>query len=246
MIKKRREISFQNYDLILLLSVIILSVIGIFFIYSSGVSSQGVSLSREYIKQIVWVVTGIILMILFSIIDYRRLKLLALLVFAGAVGLLFLTLLWGSVINGAKSWLGIGTLGIQPSEFSKIAVILFLASFLEDNHKEMKSVKTIMLAFLIVGIPSSLIILQPDLGTAMVMGPIFFAMIFIGGCDIKHLAFLLLTLFLVIFFTLFHAWNIYINPNSMDISRLFVEPKLIISIIVIFALLSILSLIGYA
>ena len=75
-----------------------------------------------------------------------------------------MTLIFGSVRNGARSWLGIGSLGIQASEFSKIATIIFLASYLEDNSKEIETLRVFVTTCLIVALPAALIIAQPDLG----------------------------------------------------------------------------------
>lgn len=239
-----RTLSVQNFDLILFLSVIILSVIGVFFIYSSAITSQGQLVSNEYIKQIIWVVTGVGLLLFFAFMDYRRLKLISPIIYLVALILLGATLLFGSVVNGAKSWLGIGSLGIQPSEFTKLATIIYLASYLEDNMKELDSFKTFFTALGIAGLPASLILLQPDLGTAMVFIPIVLVMLFIAGSSLKYLGFIVLTGIVAVFCLFFYAWNSYINPQPLVIGSIFTEVNLIIMISLALLGFIILTLLG--
>jgi len=243
--KKFKELSFQNYDIILISAVLILSVIGIFFIYSSAITSQGDLVSSEYLKQMVWVFTGLVLMVLFSLIDYRRIKLLALASYLILLILLFATLFLGSLVNGARSWLGIGSLGIQPSEFAKLTTIIFLASYLEDNYKEIGKISVLLTSMGIVLIPTALIILQPDLGTAMVFAPIFFTMYFLSGGSWKHLGFLLLIIIFTVIFVFFNAWNQYINDSFMNVGRIFSSHSLIIIMLTSLFFLTAMSILGY-
>jgi len=243
--QRNKRLSFQNFDIILISSVLILSIIGIFFIYSSGITSQGIQVSREYIKQIIWLVSGLVIMLVLSNIDYRRIKLIAFPAYITMIILLVLTLFFGAVVNGARSWLGIGSLGIQPSEFSKLIVIIFLASYLEDNYKELENAKTLLSSILIVSIPTLFIVLQPDLGTAMVFAPIFLSMYFLAGGKLSHLGFLVLTMIITVFLTLFFAWNQYINPQSFNVGRIFIENKLITIMLVSLIPFSLLNWLGY-
>lgn len=243
--KKIKELSFQNYDIILISAVLVLSVIGIFFIYSSAITSQGDLVSSEYLKQMVWVFSGLVLMIFFSLIDYRRIKLIALSAYLVVLVLLLATLFFGSLVNGARSWLGIGSLGIQPSEFAKLTTIIFLASYLEDNYKEIGKISVLFTSLGIVLIPTALIVLQPDLGTAMVFAPLFFTMYFLSGGNLKHLFFLLLIIVFTVLFVFFNAWNQYINESFMNIGRIFTSVPLIISMLLALFVLTSLNILGF-
>ncbi len=223
-----RRISIMGYDFVLILTVITLTVIGILFIYSSGITSIGTNVSNEYIKQILWGVTGLALMFVISFFDYRRLKLISLYVYMTFVGLLVITAIFGSVVNGAKSWLGIGSLGIQPSEFSKIGTIIFLASYLEDNSKESETFRVFATACLIVAIPALLILIQPDLGTTLVFFPILIAALYIGGADFRYLGFLFLVVILTSVFTMFYAWDLYLSENFIVLGRIFSDREVMI------------------
>jgi rod shape determining protein RodA len=241
----KKSFSIMGYDFILILTVLILSTIGVLFIYSSGITSTGENVSREYIKQILWLVTGMILMFGISFIDYRRLKLISLYIYILFILLLIFTLLFGSVINGAKSWLGIGSLGIQVSEFSKLSTIILLASYLEDNAKEIESFKVFILAGIIVAIPAFLILLQPDLGTTLVFFPIFLSVVFVSGASIKHFLFIILVLATTAFFIMFNAWDLYLSENFIALSRIFSEKEIIIPLISGLSLIIILSFFGF-
>ena len=88
----------------------------------------------------------------------------------------------GSIRNGSRSWFGIGGLGIQPSEFAKLGLIIFTAKYLANNQKNMNDVKKGAIPiFLVIGVFFLLIMLEPDFGTAMVMALTLIALIFISG-----------------------------------------------------------------
>lgn len=92
----------------------------------------------------------------------------------------------GSIRNGSRSWFGIGGLGIQPSEFAKLGLIIFTAKYLASNQKNMRDVKKGALPiFLVIGIFFLLIMLEPDFGTAMVIALTLIALIFISGLKIS-------------------------------------------------------------
>jgi rod shape determining protein RodA len=104
-----------DIDFFLLLAAITLTVFGVLFIYSSGMSSTGVPVSTEYIKQIIWGISGLILALVLAMVDYQRLLGLSLYFYLGTLGLLTYTCIFGHTVNGARAWIGIGSFGIQPS-----------------------------------------------------------------------------------------------------------------------------------
>jgi len=180
-------------DLPLLIASLALTLIGIAFIFSSGVTSTGVVYSSEYIKQSIWAVLGIGVLILCTLIDYTRYKEWSFRIYTINILLLILTLIFGKVVNGSKSWLGIWELGIQPSEFMKVSTILFLSAFLERNKLILTTWHGFLQALCIVLLPMALILLQPDFGTAMVFIPLFFFIVFAAGAKMEHILFFLLT-----------------------------------------------------
>ena len=115
---------FAMFDYFLILVVLTLVTLGILFIYSSSVNSEGISVTNEHIKQIIWASIGLFFMIILTVYDFRKLESISKYLYIGLIALLIYTIFFGRLVNGAKSWIGIGDFGIQPSEFGKVFFIL--------------------------------------------------------------------------------------------------------------------------
>ncbi len=139
----------------------------------------------KYVKQQgLFFIVGIFVMLFASKINLDFLKKKANLILGVCFLLLVLVLIpgIGSIRNGSRSWFGIGGLGIQPSEFAKLGLIIFTAKYLANNQKNMNDVKKGAIPiFLVIGVFFLLIMLEPDFGTAMVMALTLIALIFISG-----------------------------------------------------------------
>ena len=218
--------SIFGFDFFIFLAVEFLMVIGIFFIYSSGVNSNGISVSNEYIKQIIWVCTGTVIMLVFAFMDYKRLRTLSFSIYLITLVMLLMTFFFGQVVNGSRSWFGIGSLGIQPSEISKVTTILFLSSYLSNNRNRIESIWVFITALIIALIPMGLILLQPDLGTAMVFIPVYLVMAYIAGARKRYILFILITGVLTIVFSVLPYWAIYISQNKINSMILFSDTGL--------------------
>ncbi|MDR1506940.1 MAG: rod shape-determining protein RodA [Treponema sp.] len=181
---------FLDIDFPLFLAAVILTVFGILFIYSSGVSSTGAVVSDEYKRQIVWAAAGIILALVLSMVNFRRIYDLSMYLYFGTLILLVYTCLFGHTVSGARAWIGIGSFGIQPSEFAKITTILFFARYLDSTRREQNIIVRFVVSCLIVFVPMALILLQPDFGTSLVFIPILLTMTFIGGITLRFVVFL--------------------------------------------------------
>ena len=192
---------YLMFDYLLILVVLILVSIGVMFIYSSSINSEGISVTNEYIKQIIWGSIGFVIMILMTLYDYRKLQSKAIYLYLFLIVLLIYTRLFGRYVNGAKSWIGIGEFGIQPSEFGKVFFILFLAAVL-DNTQNIHPLRRFIYAIGVLLIPMGLILLQPDLGTSSVYVPIFLVMCFIAGIPLMYLLYVLSFGILTIFFAI--------------------------------------------
>ncbi len=203
MIKRRKII---QYDFILFFVTITLIICGILFIYSSSVDVEGRLRSNEHIRQIIWALSGIVFLIFFSFIDYRILRTIALTSYLVSIAALIFILFFGKEVNGARSWIGVGSLGIQPSELAKITTIVYLAYYMERNSERIRAIAILARAGLIVFIPFCLTLLQPDLGTALVYLPIFLLISFVAGAKLHHLMFLLLIGIASIFSLIVPEW----------------------------------------
>lgn len=236
--------NFTYFDYVLFLSVLLLSTIGVLFIYSSGINSQGECVSYEFIKQIVWGITGIVLLLAITLVDYRRIADRTFIVFCVAIFLLFYTRIFGRYVNGAKSWLGIGELGIQPSEFTKIVYILYLAYFLDKSDRIQSQFNRFVKALAIMAVPMLLILSQPDLGTASVYIPIFLAMCFIAEIPLRYLGMVLIGGAVTIIFTVLPLWQASILKHPVAAIRILTEMRLTMVTLVALMIVTVLALIG--
>ena len=216
---------FTSLDYLLLLCILFLTGIGIAFIYSSGFNSDGVNVSNEYIKQIIWLGVGLVLLVLVALFDYRRLNKYSFHFFAFMLAVLIYTRFFGRLVNGARSWIGIGDFGIQPSELTKISFILFLAKYLENSMNE-EPRKRFIHSLCIMGFPVGIILLQPDLGTASVFIPIFLFMCFMANIPVRYLMIVFLTGMFTITFTVLPVWETEILHESVPAIHILTNLKL--------------------
>ena len=236
---------FLNFfDYFLLFSVLILVTTGVLFIYSSGINSTGDLVSNEYSKQIVFAAAGLVIMMIMTFLDYRKLSQWSLLLFIGINLVLVYTRIAGTKVNGARSWLGIGDFGVQPSEFGKIIFILFLARYLDTSTK-LPELKRFIYAMLIMCIPVGLILIQPDLGTASVYIPIFIIMCYMAGIPKRYLALILSTGLLIILFSVLPVWESQIYQKSIPLFRVFSNLKLRLLVILAFMLVCLIGVTGW-
>ncbi len=181
----------KRIDIPLLIAVLCLTFFGLMMIYSaSSIWSQyKFNDAFHYVKQqALFIVVGLLLLWLIIKIDYRRLYEKANLILFICLLLLVLVLIpgIGSVRNGSRSWFGIGSFGIQPSEFAKLGLILFTSKYLSVKGQLLKSYRKGV--FPILGIALlffGLIMLQPDLGTGVVLMMSIVALLFIAGVNMK-------------------------------------------------------------
>ena len=213
------------FDYLILICVLILVTLGVLFIYSSSINSEGVSVTNEYIKQIIWAGVGLLLMIVISLYDYKHYERISFWAYAFMILVLIYTRIFGRVVNGARSWIGIGDFGIQPSEFSKVFLRLALAKYLDENKNE-NPLKKFIFATVIMCIPMGLILIQPDMGTASVYIPIFLVMCFMAGIPLRFLMFVLLFGLGTIFFAILPVWNEYIAVTSHPAISILTTSKL--------------------
>lgn len=140
-------------------------------------------------RQLLWAVMGLVMMLFIMAIPYQKFKKGFLLYFIPVFILLVLVPFVGKQYNGARSWFGIGSLGIQPTEFIKLGLILYLGALIAkkgENFRDWK--KGLIPVLLIVGLICFLIMLQPDLGACVVIAATSVILIWAGGANLKHLA----------------------------------------------------------
>ena len=206
-----------SIDVSLLISTILLCIIGVMFIYSSSITATGDLRTNEYLRQIIWLIPGILIMIGVAFVDYKVYRDFVFYIFLSTILLLLLTLFFGQVVYGGRRWIGVGGLGFQSSEFAKLAYILFMAILIEKNRVRLNSPIFLTVLLLITALPMGLILMQPDLGTASVFIPIFLVMIFVAGANMWFIIFFTGTIVASIFFALLPAWMNYVVQNEVPV-----------------------------
>ena len=181
---RKREL--KNIEWTLLIVAIVLCIIGLIALFSATQETE----YDEFIKQIIWFVASIVMMVIVMLINYETLVKLSP-IFYGIFIILLIAVLFTTPVNGATSWFNIGAFSFQPSEFAKIAVILFLTfviskiqqRYAEDINKPTR----LLIIFAVLAIPLLLIIKQPDYGTAMAFCIALAMMLFTSGIDKKYI-----------------------------------------------------------
>ena len=201
-------------DFFLLLSTLALIICGVMFIYSSNITSAGVLVSNEYLKQIIWGSAGLIIALALALINYRRVYNLSLYIYLITLLPLLYTSVFGRVMHGTR-WLRIGSLGLQASEFAKIAVIILLARFLSDTKRGSNDLIRFVVSCVIVIVPMGIVLVQPDLGTALVFIPILISMTFIAGIPPRYIIFLLASMMLTGILMVLPLWQSAILQKSL-------------------------------
>jgi len=150
-------------------------------------------------KQLIWVGLSIITYLIISFkIPHTIWEIVGGISYVISVILLILVLIIGIKVNGAKSWFNLYFMRFQPSEFSKVSLILFLSTYLYHNIENIKKIKTILIYFCIAALPIFLIFLQPDLGTILTILPFIIILPFFAGFPSKYLIYSLI-IFTIIF-----------------------------------------------
>ncbi len=209
---------YKRFDYLLFSLVMILAAIGL-VVFSSAVKDRPSLLK----PQILALIMGIALCLILSAIDYKDLKVLSLFIFFGAMGLMVLVLFFGKGEDlGNKNWINIAGMSVQPSEYAKIAYIILASVFLErikDSQDKNKSDIIKFLAYTCVAI--GFVLLQKDLGTAMVFAFIFVLFIYMAGIPYRYIFILAGAAGLSLPF----IWVYVLNDKRKDRILTFISPE---------------------
>ena len=209
----------KNYNILLLTCLFFMISMGILSIYSAS-ELIGSSYDNLHIKQLASVIIGVILSILVMTIGNEKLLKYSFYLYVLCNILLILTLFIGEEINGSRCWLKILGITFQPSEFMKIALILFLSSVIEKYHFKNKitakeELKLIMLTFIITLIPSLLVFIEPDTGSVIMYALIYLMLLFIS--PLRNRWFIIMLTFLTILISTFIITYIFYPDVILDI-----------------------------
>jgi rod shape determining protein RodA len=179
-----RYFSLRDFDWLLLTFVLLICGLGVMEIYSATLQTK---FAGVHTKQVYWILAGVVLMFLVSLIDYHALLDKIHWFYIASIVSLVAVLLFGKKYLGARRWIQIpGGQHFQPSEWVKLVLILALAKYFSDLHQREASLGDIVKAGLLAGLPMLLVLKQPDLGTALTYIPVLVMALFLGGLRLKH------------------------------------------------------------
>ena len=200
--KKTKPYHLKDYKFNLIISVVALTILGILVIGSAQKSVQN--------KQIIGLVLGLIVMVIVSLIDYVWVLNLYWMIYAINIVMLVITLIFGTEVNGAKRWINLYFTNFQPSELTKILMVLFFAKFLMNHEEDLNSFRTIITAVLLFAPTALLIVMQPDLSTTISIVQVFCVMMYIAGLSYKFIG----TMLAILIPTAVIFISIAVQPNQ--------------------------------
>jgi len=215
----RFKLYLKNFDWLILISVILLIAFSLVEIYSVALGQEKFSL-LNFEKQLMFAGLGLILLFVFSFVDSYFLKSASGYIYALGVLILLAVLIFGSVSRGTKGWFNLFGFGLQPVEFVKIILILFLANFFSNLATRVKTSRHFLISAASTLFLIFLVLMQPDFGSALILGAIWIIMLLAAGFPKKYL--LIISVAGVIVFTI--AWLFLFKTYQRERILTFLNP----------------------
>lgn len=213
---------FRKFDWVLAGAVTVLCAFGLAALYSTSLGSEGMADADFGIfwRQAAFVGGGLFLMFFLPLFDYRQLSGLSKVLYAVSVLLLVAVLIFGTEVRGAKSWFGFGGFGIQPVEVVKICVVVYLAKFFSDYARHPEGLKQIFGSGSGMALIILLVLLQPDLGSALLLLAVWGCLLLISGIRRSHL----LVIILLCVSTAVASWLFVLQDYQKARVHVFLDP----------------------
>jgi rod shape determining protein RodA len=182
--------SIKHFDFVLIAPAIALVVYGAVLIYSASLPNypEGLGLGHPVVKQSMFAVLGVGVMVAAAWVDYRAFGQAAVALYVLALGLLVLVLVVGEPVYGSRRWFTIAGQQVQASEIAKLLTIIVLARFMADRQHQMHDVRVFAATLALALPPALLVMMEPDMGTAMVFGAIWVGMVLMAGAPFRYVA----------------------------------------------------------
>jgi rod shape determining protein RodA len=178
--------AWSVFDVQLALYALALVIIGLLMAFTNS-GDAPLETGSVFTRALMWMAIAIIVFTLAAAFDYRWASTFAWLIYLVNIGLLVLTLVIGSGVGGVSRWISIGPLQFQFSEMAKVFMALVLAAWVAGRPAKVESLSTIIGAVLLTAPPLALVLIQPDLGTSLVLGAILVGTLFMAGASIRWL-----------------------------------------------------------
>ena len=181
--------AWRAFDLQLAAYATLLSILGLVMAYTNSVEQgqSALDAGTTFVRGLMWTAIALVAFVVTTVFDYKWLKTFAWPLYLLQLGLLVATLAIGHGVGGAARWISFGPFDFQFSELAKILMIVVLANYLGARHGRLRSLSSILGACVLVGPPWVLVMLQPDLGTSLVMLAILGGMLFMSGASLRWL-----------------------------------------------------------
>jgi rod shape determining protein RodA len=210
---------WRDFDWALFGAILVISAVSLIEIYSATKNSPAEH--NAAFRQLMWVCIGIVLLFIVAALDYHTISEQIPWLYLASIGVLLYTLALGRTVSGAKSWIVIGPMRLQPSELVKVIVIVAVARYLSElRNARYLNLEQIVKATLICGIPVALVALQPDLGTTITFLPILGLGLLIRGVKPLMLAVMLISFVLALPAT----WP-FLGQHQKDRITNFIHPE---------------------
>lgn len=178
----------ETLDWPLIVVVLVIAVLGITNLYSA----TSVTRSELYITQLYWLAFGAGAAAVVAAVDYRYVERYGYFIYGGGLLLLALVLVLADPVNGSRRWINVGPANLQPSEMMKLVLVIALAKYLHnDPSVEGRTLKDLIIPGVMTVVPVGLILIQPDLGTALIVVLVFFTLMFMTRLTLRSMVTLL-------------------------------------------------------
>jgi rod shape determining protein RodA len=210
-----------HFDWTLFILVLALAGVGLVSVISASYAGSQRTLDPLVIRQLIWIAAGTAAMLIAVLVDYRALQAYAYPFYVAVLGLLIAVMVAGHATGGSRRWINLGVFHLEPSELAKLAVVLVMVRYLrEEPPKGGWGLRQMIIPLILLGIPTALVLKQPDLGTALILVLITVTLVFVGGLNWRTM----LVLAMAAMFAAPLSWH-YLKPYQRQRLVSFINPQ---------------------
>ncbi|MBN1963663.1 MAG: rod shape-determining protein RodA [Anaerolineae bacterium] len=191
-------VHWRKFDYVLFATVVLLIIYGVLMIRSATLGAVDTDLIERVERQIQYGIVGVLLVVMLTALDYRTLGALHQWIYLAVLALLGMVTFFGLIGEaGAQRWLNVG-IAIQPSEISKVLLIIALGQHLANQYEKFNELKTVLVSLIYIAIPALFVFLQPSLGVTIVIMTIWAVMVWAAGLRLRHIGLFVLALIVLL------------------------------------------------